>query len=235
MKDTNCVRRHSVVISAPAIIKPLVREPGISLPTSPRFYSPEEIEAPMPSDAIPLQDLAYMKETMRWIREFIMRPHPSLGRTGVVCPYVKTSIDESIFFLTVAYPEDPSNYSQIMSALETCRTRFLTVEPTSGPLSILRVLLILFPHAVEKDLELPLESKRMKSEMMEAGVTVGQFFPTEDIDKFLKSRFFPVQPPMCLYTMRQFIETDWMFIHREPEWRAIYLKRFGKPPELKPR
>src|SRR6185437_7878279 len=29
----------------------------------------------------------------RWVREYLMRPHPQLGRRGAVCPFVPISIE----------------------------------------------------------------------------------------------------------------------------------------------
>jgi len=40
-----------------------------------------------------------------WAKEYLCHPHPQLGRTGPVCPFVPTSMKKVLFFLTV-YPED---------------------------------------------------------------------------------------------------------------------------------
>ncbi len=195
-----------------------------------RLCDPTQIEA---------DDLAWftdrerrqLKAVMRWVREFIMRPHPRLGRPGVVCPYVKLSLEAAIFYLSLTTLEDPRRYDEIYGLMHSHADIFTRMQPHSGPWENLRVMLVLMPNARENILCDPEASKRLKTEMMQRGITVGQFFPTWHPIRALKSKFFPNQPPLCLYTMRPFIRSDWMFINGEPEWRAVYLERFGQPPD----
>lgn len=195
-----------------------------------RLYSPEHIEMLGP-DRLPPREQKQLRETMHWINHFIMQPHRGLGRPGVVCPYVKFSLDASIFYLSIANLENPGKYDEIFNIMHTHAQIFSQMKPNSGPLENLRVLMVLVPNGKEHVLSHPELSKRLKTEMMEQDVTVGQFFPTLNPVKYFKSKFFPDQPPFCIYTMRRFIRSDWMFIHGEPEWRTVYRDKFGDPPE----
>ena len=46
-----------------------------------KLYTPIEIEQVQ-------QDLPYLIEIMEWVKSFLSRHHPDLGRPGPVCPYV---------------------------------------------------------------------------------------------------------------------------------------------------
>lgn len=189
-------------------------------------YNPSEI-ADAKTHGIPPSDAVHLTATMDWIYNFIMQPHPNLGRNGAVCPYVKSSIEASIFY--VCTPPMPQNfdYEDVFEALLKLGGVFDYMAPQIGQNAALRAFLVLFPHATDAMLSHPQKSKLLKTEMMRCGVTVGQFFPTDHADILLKAKFFPVQPPLCLYTMRPFIESDWMFIQGEREWREVYKARFG--------
>ena len=195
-----------------------------------RLYSPEQIERLGP-DLLPPKEQKQLRDTMHWINHFIMQPHRGLGRTGVVCPYVKFSLDASIFYLSIANMENPGKYDEIFNIMHTHAQIFSQMKPNSGPLENLRVLMVLVPNGKDHVLSNPELCKRLKTEMMEQNVTVGQFFPTLNPVKYFKSKFFPDQPPFCMYTMRSFIRSDWMFINGEPEWRDVYREKFGDPPE----
>ncbi len=192
------------------------------------LYLPEDIEVPdfeLPSEV----ETNALKSSMRWMREFIMRPHPNLGRTGPVCPFVKPAIDDHLLYFSVNQAQDPMNFKSIYDEMMHYKDIFNTFEPFTGPLSELRVIMFLCPLSHESVLSDPHESKMLKSDMMKEGITVGQFFPTSDVKRMLRDKFFPVQPPVCMYSMRTFIPGDWMFISGEPEWRKIYKDRFGEP------
>jgi hypothetical protein len=222
---------------SPAIEKP---SPGftpqaltqIQASTGFRLYSPDQIDR-LDSDRLPQREQRQLRATMRWIENFIMQPHRGLGRPGVVCPYVKFSLDASIFYLSVANQKNPYRFDEIFEIMHTHADIFSRMEPQSGPLENLRVLMVLVPNGKEHVLSHPDLSKRLKTEMMQQNVTIGQFFPTLHPVKFAKAKFFPNQPPFCMYTMRTFIRSDWMFIHGEPEWRDVYHEKFGAPPDLR--
>lgn len=204
----------------------------IQASTGYRLISPDQIETLGP-ERLPRKEQKQLRDTLFWLENFIMQPHRGLGRPGVVCPYVKFSLDASIFYLSIANQQNPNRFDEIFEMMHAHAKIFSKMEPKSGPLENLRVLMVLVPNGKDSVLSHPDHCKRLKTEMMEQDVTVGQFFPTMNPVKYLKSKFFPNQPPFCMYTMRTFIRSDWMFINGEPEWRAVYRDKFGDPPDLK--
>lgn len=190
-----------------------------------RLYLPEEIDAlPEGEEARPL------KEALHWLRDFIMRPHPNLGRPGSVCPYVKVAVDECLLYFTLSETADANNQPEIAAEVNLFAEMLLAMPPHEGPNSELRVILVLFPETEEAVFKDPHFQWDVKTGLMRHGVTMGEFCPTSDVNAALKAKFFPVQPPLPLFSLRPFIDMDWMFIHREAEWREIYIERFGKPP-----
>jgi len=191
-----------------------------------RLYRPDEIN----DETIPIFESVPLKETMHWLQNFIMKPHPKLERTGAVCPYVKPSMDEGLFYLTVVQTAEPESFSELTREMNVFREIFNTMPPFEGENKALRCIMVLFPQTAEKTFESPTEVGKLRADFMRHDITLGHFFPTSDVKKQLKYKFFPHQPPLPLFVFRTFMDFDWVFINKETEWRKIYLEKFGAPP-----
>ena len=42
---------------------------------------------------------AAVRQVVAWIRDYLCKPHPELGRDGPVCPFVPASISKRLLFL----------------------------------------------------------------------------------------------------------------------------------------
>jgi hypothetical protein len=197
--------------------------------TGRHLYTVPDIEA-ADDNVIPAKELQPLQKTAHWIRTFLMRPHPNLGRPGVVCPYIKPAIDESLLYLTVARMQDPESEQEIDSELNLISDIYQEMEPKEGDLAVYRCIITLFPETPEAMFNDPPYLGELKTRMMRKDITIGQFFPETDTKARLKSKFFPIEDPVAMYVMRGFFDFDWVFIHRETEWRKIYIEKFGAPP-----
>ncbi|MHC5831414.1 MAG: DUF6875 domain-containing protein, partial [Nostoc sp.] len=52
------------------------------------------------------EDLPYLIETIEWVKNFLGRPHPNLGRPGAVCPFVPYSLKSNSIRLAVIRAKD---------------------------------------------------------------------------------------------------------------------------------
>ena len=74
-----------------------------------QLYTPTEINQTQ-------QDLPYLIEIIEWVKSFLARPHPHLGRSGPVCPFVPQAIkSNSIQFAVVrAKNMEPQQVEEIV-------------------------------------------------------------------------------------------------------------------------
>ncbi len=198
------------------------------------LYLPEEIEGGVGIASLSETDQQALKQVVYWLRHFIMAPNPALGRSGPVCPFVKPAMDEQLIYLTVTHLEDPFSIEAINEEIWHYQKIFSIMEPLSGPNKTLRVIMALFPDTPEHIFDDPRYLKILKTEMMKQDVTIGHFFPSGKIQQVLKSKFFPVQPPVPFMVMRTMIESDWVFISEEREWREVYKGKFPMSEYMNP-
>ncbi len=196
-----------------------------------RLFTLQDLTIPGLDEAIPSQDYDYLKLALAWVQKFIMRPHPGLNRPGAVCPAVKMAIDEGLLYFTVAHPEKTDEYRSVADELRQYAKIFHTLQPESGELAGLKAFVILMPECEPAHLTDHKATMKLKTELLHQNLMLGQFFPINDPKEALKSKFFPVQPPFPIYSMRTMLESDWVFLQWENEWRQIYETRFGAFPQ----
>lgn len=165
-----------------------------------------------------------------WITRFIMRPHPALERTGAVCPYVQPSIEEHSLFVSIATPTSNNHFDDIYNEVMQYAELFHQIPKQKSDLGDLRALVVLFPEAHSKMLDDPKSSFRLKTDLLEQDIMLGQFFPKETVQEQLAEKFFLADPPCPLYVLRAFTSNDWPFINGEKAWRGIYQAKFGTLP-----
>jgi len=74
-----------------------------------QLYTPIEIQQLQENE-----DLPYLNQILEWVKTFLGKPHPLLGRPGAVCPFVPHSIRTNSIRLAVIrskdlYPEQIEN------------------------------------------------------------------------------------------------------------------------------
>ena len=64
--------------------------------------------------------------TIDWMRQFLARPHPELGRSGPVCPFVPGALDQNTIWLTAV---NVRSKNEIVEVVGQYRDHFLELEP----------------------------------------------------------------------------------------------------------
>lgn len=172
------------------------------------------------------EDLATV---VRWLREYVGKPSPDIGRTGPVCPFVPPALDDNAMRFSFHYQQD---------CLDTGRLRDLLVEelrhfdetaalPGKAGTS-LASLLVVFPDAgapgwAAIDEVYP----AMKEFAVDNGLMVGQFHPNCD-ERAVRNPLFPVsRSPIGLLAVRRLAPHDVLFLHSDKRWFDVYEQRFG--------
>jgi hypothetical protein len=194
-----------------------------------QLYTPLEIEQLQDN-----QDLPHLIEIKEWVKNFLGRPHPNLGRPGAVCPFVPRSLRSNSIRLTVIrtkdlYPE------QVENIVRHYRDIFLDTEYQKEELAINKAFLLIFPDMNIEDASELIDSiqQKLKPLFVESGLMLGEFHKRNESPGLHNPHFRPLRSPIPLLAIRFMVEADLPFLqnpadpHLRIRYLEAYLKRFG--------
>lgn len=199
-------------------------------PSAPQHYLVRSTDLSAPVTDSQLQDLLpAFEKVLKWVDEFICRPHPQLGREGAICPYVSTSIEKGLFWLT-AYPGERPSIEEVFTLGITFRDWFLALEPLQGGDAQYKTILILFPDIQESDAPDIIDRAQivLKPEYVNKCLMIGQFHALSYEPGAWNSAFLPMRSPIPLLVMRSMVPHDIPFLTKEERYVRAYLNTFGK-------
>jgi Domain of unknown function (DUF6875) len=166
-----------------------------------------------------------------------LQANPELGREGPVCPFTQPSLTQNLFWMTmIRGPE--IDQLEVGRAVHHYRNLFLALEPKTGPASMLKTILILFPDVTHTNASVHIEAlqKKLKPEFVKN--MIGQFYEGCPEGGLWNNNFRPLQSPLPLLAIRNMVPSDFPFLHgkRESEGMLVsYLNQFGTriPSEVK--
>ena len=176
------------------------------------------------------QDLPYLIQTSEWIRNYLAKPHPHLGRSGKVCPYVPFAIKSDAIQLAVIRPKNLDK-QEIEQIVKNYRDIFLQTEPTVGEMSIYKAFLLIFPEVTLEDTSNLIDGvqKKLKPFFIEAGMMLGEFHMKNQSTGLHNPNFYPLRSPVPILAIRFMVEYDLPFLNissDEPELRIKYLEAY---------
>lgn len=194
---------------------------------SPQLYTFNQVKNLMPADH-PLTTMT------AWIKSFLARPHPDLGRSGPVCPFVPGAIaQDTIWLAHVA--EGRGSRDAIVDIVRGYRDLFLELEPKTGDSSMMKAMVIVFPNVPSDDAGVIDEVQlALKPLFVEDGLMIGEFHERNDGAGLRNPDFRPLRSPIPSLAIRFMVESDLPFLHRPlytPDVRAgfirSYIRRLG--------
>jgi hypothetical protein len=177
------------------------------------------------------EDRLYLLETIEWVKSFLARPHPNLGRSGVVCPFVPHSLKSNSIRLAVIrtkylYPE------QLEEIVGRYRDIFLKMEVKEQELAINKAFLLIFPDVHIEDACKLIDSvqQKLKPLFVESGLMIGEFHKRNETPGLHNPDFRPLRSPIPLLAIRFMVEADLPFLlsPADPRLRIKYLKAYLK-------
>ncbi|XGV97451.1 MAG: DUF6875 domain-containing protein [Leptolyngbya sp. BL-A-14] len=184
-----------------------------------------------PADLGQLQsDLACLTEITEWVKNFLGRPHPNLGRSGPVCPFVPRALQLDTIRLAVIRTH-AMDASQIEEIVRCYRDQFLALEPQSGELAFYKAILLVFPDvSVEQAPKLiDAVQQKLKPFFVEQGLMIGEFHQQNETPGLHNPDFRPLRSPIPMLAIRFMAETDLPFLERisdQPQLRVRYLQAY---------
>jgi hypothetical protein len=165
----------------------------------------------------------------RWVREFLARPHPQLGRKGSVCPFVPLSLEmDSIWLAEVAQAD--VGFESISRIITEYRDVFLAMEPTTGPDAMQKSFLIVFPTLGTEGAALVDKVQyALKKHFVDMGLMLGEFHSANEGAGLRNPDFRPLRSPVPMLAIRHMVESDLPFLMREsypPRERASFMRSY---------
>jgi hypothetical protein len=177
---------------------------------------------------------APLAEALGWVRSFLAQPHPDLGRTGPVCPFVPVALELDTIWCGLVTGAEPDP-AYLAAAIGEYRELFLELEPRQLPEALNKAILIVFPNLGPEGASAVDEVQReLKPRFVEAGLMLGEFHAANESPGLRNPDFRPLRSPVPMLAIRNMVESDLPFLRRSidpPGMRAAfvrsYLRRLG--------
>ncbi|HVH47496.1 MAG TPA: hypothetical protein VM925_34410, partial [Labilithrix sp.] len=85
---------------------------------------------------------ATLTSIAQWSKDYLTRPHPMLGRTGHVCPWVDASMRTGCYYITLLETNDEDEIERVFLRLQAY---FLKMEPRDARDAQLKTIVVVFP------------------------------------------------------------------------------------------
>jgi hypothetical protein len=169
---------------------------------------------------------------VKWIREYLAKPHPDLGRRGPVCPFVPTSLDlDTIWMCEVSVTEPTAE--GIANVIIAYRDLFLRTEPARLPEALQKSVLVVFStlqsRGTEGEALVDQVQYRLKRYFVELGLMIGEFHANNASPGLRNPNFRPLRCPVPMLAIRHMVESDFPFLARKsypPQERSSFLRGY---------
>jgi hypothetical protein len=167
----------------------------------------------------------------KWIREFVIRPHTDLGRDGIVCPFMSTTMRRKLLDVQTF---DLSNGEEKASEFVIQSMEELTRRAAGFGGDRTYVTSVLIPYGLP-DEEMAAALARLhaalKPEFVSRGLMLGEFWPRHAGPGLHNPEFRPSAAPVPMFVIRHMVPTDVGFLGAEeipPADRLDYLAQYRR-------
>lgn len=194
-------------------------------------------------DSIPHKNIAALQDTLCYVREFLAKPNPHLGRKGPTCPFVPKCLKQDSIYMTHISNEVAASVEDMETILNELIQIFIQLEPKSGPLMSYKAIILIFPQLALKDAPEMIDNlqKRLKPKFVAEGLMLGEFHLNNNAPGLHNESFFPLRTPYPSLAIRYMVPSDIVFLNPleiEPCIRKTmietFLKKFGTDGDFRP-
>ncbi|ARV62798.1 hypothetical protein BZZ01_01500 [Nostocales cyanobacterium HT-58-2] len=177
------------------------------------------------------QDLPYLIEMSQWLKNFVAKPHPDVGRPGALCPFVPPSLKLNSLWMRVIRSKG-LDIQQIAAIVLPYLNIFLELEPTEKPTALNKAIVFIFPDVETEDAPkiIDVVQKKLKLFFVDAGLMIGEFHNLTESPGLHNPNFRPLRSPIPLLVIRPMTEADLPFMQNtdDPHLRIRYLEAYLK-------
>merc|ERR1719419_1206385 len=198
---------------------------------TPRPPAPPEAMDTVTTDA----EMAALLKTCCYLREFLAKPHPLVGRKGPVCPFVPGSLRMDAMYLAVVCSDNKrtTTFEEVEEVARSFVERFHSLEPRTGKKAAYKAVVLIFP-------DIPLAKApeiidrvqlKLKPEFVSKGLMIGEFHKNNNACGLRNTNFYPLRTPIPSLAIRCIVPTDLVFLSPTkyaPRLRIQFLKSYLK-------
>ncbi|HLU44091.1 MAG TPA: hypothetical protein VKZ67_03605 [Natronosporangium sp.] len=186
----------------------------------------------MPSDvdwSAPPDAQERLAQAWAWINDFPVNPHPDLGRTGAVCPYMGRALRRKYVEL-VAF-DARSGDDACVAELRRLREKLKQRSAELGN-DAMYLVYFLVPYGLsDEDMKAMMQRvhARLRPEFVQNGMLAGDFWPGHEAPGLHSPTFRPFASPFPLFPIRNMIPADLPFFagsHVPAQTRLEYLSYY---------
>ncbi|WP_194814226.1 DUF6875 domain-containing protein [Nocardia sp. XZ_19_385] len=159
---------------------------------------------------------------LRWMTDYLSRPHPELGRPGPVCPFVRQSAEKGLVWAGSAVGGDALTAQRIQDIFDDSFEVYRDLLRESPADARRLTLITVFPELTRYELIDAVHQER-KTEVVREGLMLGQFYPGCTVPGLWNRDFHPLDAPVPMLVLRAMMSTDFPFLVARTEWLYAYL------------
>ena len=161
-----------------------------------------------------------------WVRLYLMRPHPDLGRTGHVCPFTAKAARLDLLRIGIS-PLGPTDRRQIRKTMAYALQAFYAL-PCTRATKVFRTVIVGFPNCADPDgiAALHQVQNAMRHHSLVRAKMIGLFEPESSATGLINPDFRPLRSPLPVLAIRMLVEQDAPFVARNPLLAPVYLLKF---------
>ncbi|MFD5824391.1 DUF6875 domain-containing protein [Lentzea sp. NPDC060358] len=180
-----------------------------------------DLRGPLPDQVRRHQNALYA--VVGWAHQYLVKPHPDLGRKGPVCPFAQGSLDKGLLYLAV-HPGRPGTATEVADALARYRQWYLELRESAGRAAQYLTILVLFPDDAAGLVDEA--QSRLKADYVARGLMIGEFHDGPPPKAGLwNPEFRPLRSPVPMLVIRSLVPTDFPFLRDDRDFVAAYLDR----------
>jgi hypothetical protein len=172
-------------------------------------------------------ETGHRETALRWLTDYLARPHPAVGRDGAVCPFVEPALQAGSVEIRVReLPADPTA-ADLVGAIDRAVADFRGLD-FAGRNPTLHALVVVFPDLPDDRLELlDAAQAQRKTALAVDGLMLGQFHPRCPEPAARNADFLVGRSPVPMIALRRMAFHDVLFLHERADWFEAYARRFG--------
>ncbi len=161
-----------------------------------------------------------------WVRHYLMRPHPDLGRTGHVCPFTAKAVRLALLRIGIS-SSGPADRHHILQTMQDAMQVFHAM-PCTRATRVFRTVIVGFPNCAGADGIAALQAVQnaMRHHSVVRGKMLGLFEPDSQLTGLINPDFRPLRSPLPVLAIRTLVEQDAPFVARNPLLAPVYLLKF---------
>lgn len=165
-----------------------------------------------------------------WVLSYVNKPHPRLGRPGIVCPFVPFALRLKTMWLALA-PDNRRSEEDICQLLEEYTHVYQSRAASVKELGEFTALIVVFPALAYTGVGALVQEvhRRTKPAIVSAGLMLGEFYPESDAPGIHNAAFQPLRSPCPCFVFRQMVVNDLMFLlqsSHSPQQRQEFVQAY---------